>query len=122
VRAAATSDLWWKNAVIYCLDVEPFFDSDRDGCGDVAGLVQRIDHVADLGASCIWLMPLYPTPNQDDGYDISDYLGVDRRLGDLGDVVEAIRHASDRGVRVLADLVVRRPAPGRRGVDGRGQT
>jgi glycosidase len=106
VRAAATSDVWWKNAVIYCLDVETFFDSDRDGCGDVAGLVQRIDHVADLGASCIWLMPLYPTPNQDDGYDISDYLGVDRRLGDLGDVVEAIRHASDRGVRVLADLVV----------------
>jgi trehalose synthase len=106
MRTAATSDLWWKNAVVYCLDVETFRDADGDGCGDVAGLVERIDHVAALGASCIWLMPLYPTPNQDDGYDISDYLGVDPRLGDLGDVVVAIRHATDRGLRVLADLVV----------------
>ncbi len=96
---AATSDLWWKNAVVYCLDVETY-------SGDVTGFIQRIDHIADLGASCIWLMPLYPTPNQDDGYDITDYLGVDTRLGDLGDIVEAIRHANDRGLRVLADLVV----------------
>jgi trehalose synthase len=106
MRAAMTSDLWWKNAVIYCLDVETFRDSDGDGCGDIAGLVERIDHVADLGASCVWLMPLYPSPNQDDGYDISDYLGVDPRLGDLGELVEAIRHAHDRGLRVLADLVM----------------
>jgi trehalose synthase len=106
MHTSATSDLWWKNAVIYCLDVETFRDSDGDGCGDVAGLVERIEHVAELGASCVWLMPLYPTPGRDDGYDISDYLGVDRRLGDLSDVVEAVRHASDRGLRVLADLVV----------------
>src|SRR4051794_25442885 len=106
MRLSPTSDVWWKNAVIYCLDVETFFDSDGDGVGDVEGLIERIDHVAELGASCIWLMPLYPTPNQDDGYDISDYLAVDRRLGDLGDVVEAIRHATERGLRVLADLVV----------------
>jgi trehalose synthase len=106
MRRAPTSDLWWKNAVIYCLDVETFFDADGDGCGDVGGLIERIDHVAQLGATCVWLMPLYPTPNQDDGYDITDYLGVDPRLGDLGDVVEAIRHANDRGLRVLADLVV----------------
>jgi maltose alpha-D-glucosyltransferase/alpha-amylase len=106
LRAAASSDLWWKNAVVYCLDVETFADSDGDGCGDLAGLVQRIDHVASLGATCVWLMPLYPTTNRDDGYDITDYLGVDGRLGDLGDVVEAIRHAADRGLRVLMDLVV----------------
>src|SRR3954447_22889451 len=103
---ASTSDLWWKNAVVYCLDVETFADADGDGCGDLRGLVERIDHIADLGASCVWLMPLYPTTNRDDGYDITDYLGVDPRLGDLGDVVEAIRHAHDRGLRVLADLVV----------------
>jgi glycosidase len=99
MRAAVTSDLWWKNAVVYCLDIEKY-------AGDIAGFIERVDHVADLGASCLWLMPLYPTPNQDDGYDITDYLGVDPRLGDLGELVEAIRHANDRGLRVLADLVV----------------
>ena len=99
MRLGPTSDLWWKNAVIYCLDPETF-------SGDFAHLIDRIDHIADLGATCLWLMPFYPTPNQDDGYDISDYLGVDPRLGDLGDVVETIRHAHDRGLRVLADLVV----------------
>jgi maltose alpha-D-glucosyltransferase/alpha-amylase len=99
VRSAPTSDLWWKNAVVYCLDVETF---DRD----LTGLIDRIDHVARLGATCVWLMPLYPTPNRDDGYDISDYLAVDPRLGDLGDLVEAVRHARDRGLRVLFDLVV----------------
>jgi trehalose synthase len=106
LRAAATSDLWWKNAVVYCLDVETFADSDGDGCGDLGGFVERVEHVADLGATCIWLMPLYPTTNRDDGYDITDYLGVDGRLGDVGDVVEAIRHANNRGLRVLMDLVV----------------
>jgi trehalose synthase len=106
LRTAAPSDLWWKNAIVYCLDIETFADSDGDGCGDLGGFVERIDHVANLGATCIWLMPLYPTANRDDGYDITDYLGVDGRLGDLGDLVEAIRHANDRGLRVLMDLVV----------------
>src|SRR3954451_14625267 len=105
MRLSPTSDVWWKNAVIYCLDVETFYDSDGDGVGDVDGLIDRIDHVAELGATCVWLMPLYPSPNQDDGYDITDYLEVDPRLGDLGDVAEAIRHAHDRGLRVLTDLV-----------------
>src|SRR3954453_20592096 len=106
MRLSPTSDVWWKNAVVYCRDVETFFDSDGDGVGDVTGLIERIDHVAELGATCVWLMPLYPTANQDDGYDITDYPGADPRLGGVGDVAEAIRHAGDRGLRVLADLVV----------------
>jgi trehalose synthase len=106
MRTGPTSDLWWKNAVVYCLDVETFHDSDGDGCGDFPGLIERVDHAARLGASCLWLMPFYPTPNRDDGYDVADYLAVDPRLGDLGDVVDAIRHARDRGLRVIVDLVV----------------
>ncbi len=106
MRIAETSDLWWKNAVIYCLDVETFYDDDGDGTGDFAGLSQRVDYLAALGATCIWLMPFYPTPDRDDGYDVTDFFGVDSRLGTLGDLVEFIRSAKDRGMRVIADFVV----------------
>jgi trehalose synthase len=106
VRIDFTADLWWKNAVFYCLDVETFMDGDGDGCGDFTGLIQQVDYLAGLGVTCIWLMPFYPTPNRDDGYDITDYLAVDPRLGTLGDFVEFIRTAHDRGLRVIIDLVV----------------
>jgi glycosidase len=106
VSNARTSDLWWKTAVIYCLDVETFFDWDGDGIGDLTGLTERIDYLAGLGISCIWLMPFQPSPNRDDGYDITDYYGVDSRLGSLGDFVALVRTANDRGLRVIIDLVV----------------
>lgn len=106
MKITDTSDLWWKNAVIYCLDVETYFDSNGDGVGDFAGLARRIDYLADLGVTCLWLMPFYPTPDRDDGYDISDFYGVDPRLGSHGDVVEVLRTAHDRGMRVIVDLVV----------------
>jgi trehalose synthase len=102
----ATSDLWWKNAIVYCLDVETFLDSDGDGCGDIVGLTDRLDYLAGLGVTCVWLMPFYPSPRRDDGYDITDFYGVDGRLGTPGDFVELIRTAADRGIRVIADLVV----------------
>jgi maltose alpha-D-glucosyltransferase/alpha-amylase len=106
VSAARTSDLWWKNAVVYCLDVETFRDHDGDGVGDFAGLTDRIDHLAGIGVSCLWLMPFYPSPNRDDGYDVADHYGVDPRLGTLGDLVVFLRTAKDRGLRVIVDLVV----------------
>ena len=106
MRIDFTADLWWKNAVFYCLDVETFMDGDGDGCGDFTGLIQQIDYIAGLGVTCIWLMPFYPTPNRDDGYDITDYFAVDPRLGTLGDFVEFMRVANDRGLRVIIDLVV----------------
>jgi trehalose synthase len=106
VRLDHTSDLWWKNAVIYCLDVETFLDTNGDGVGDFDGLIRQIDYLAGLGITCLWLMPFYPSPNRDDGYDITDYYGVDPRLGDLGQFVELVRTANDRGIKVIIDLVV----------------
>jgi trehalose synthase len=105
MTTARTSDLWWKNAVVYCLDVETFLDWNGDGVGDITGLTERIDYLAGIGISCIWLMPFYPSPNRDDGYDIMDYYGVDPRLGSLGDFVALVRTAKDRGIRVIVDLV-----------------
>ncbi len=106
MQISRTSDLWWKNAVFYCLDVETFQDGNGDGIGDFQGLTHRLDYLASLGVTCIWLMPFYPTPNLDDGYDITDYYTTDPRLGSLGDFVAFMRTAHDRGLRVIADLVV----------------
>jgi maltose alpha-D-glucosyltransferase/alpha-amylase len=100
------SDLWYKNAIFYSLDVETFFDSDGDGCGDFEGLSRRLDYLEGLGIDAIWLAPFQPSPDRDDGYDIADYYGVDQRYGTLGDFVEFIHQADGRGIRVIADLVV----------------
>jgi maltose alpha-D-glucosyltransferase/alpha-amylase len=99
-------DLWYKNAVIYSLDVETYQDSDGDGIGDFNGLTERLDHIASLGITCIWLLPFYPSPNRDNGYDITDYYGVDPRLGTLGDFVEFAHQVRERGMRLIVDLVV----------------
>jgi maltose alpha-D-glucosyltransferase / alpha-amylase len=98
-------NLWYKNAVIYCVDVETFMDSNGDGIGDFGGLADRLDHIEALGATCVWLLPFYPTPNRDNGYDITDFYAVDPRLGTLGDFVAFTHAAHERGLRVVVDLV-----------------
>lgn len=99
-------DLWYKNAIFYSLDLETFMDSNGDGVGDFEGLTSRLDYLAALGVDVLWLAPFQPTPNRDNGYDISDYYGVDPRHGSAGDFVEFVHQAKKRGFRVLMDLVV----------------
>jgi len=100
------TDLWYKSAVIYNCDVRTYLDANGDGVGDFRGLQRRLDYLDGLGITAIWLMPFYPSPDRDDGYDITDYYNVDSRYGTLGDFVEFTRAAHQRGIRVIADLVV----------------
>jgi maltose alpha-D-glucosyltransferase/alpha-amylase len=97
---------WYKNAIVYSLDVETFMDSNGDGIGDFAGLTQQLDYLSGLGITCLWLHPFYPSPKRDDGYDVMDYYNVDPCLGTLGDFVEFMHEAKERGIRVLIDLVI----------------
>jgi len=99
-------EVWYKRAVIYSVDVDAFQDSNGDGVGDLPGLISRLDYIASLGATCLWLNPIHPTPGRDDGYDITDYFSVDPRIGSLGDFVDLIEAAADRGLRVMIDLVI----------------
>lgn len=99
-------DLWYENAIIYCLDIETFQDSDGDGIGDFRGATRRLDYPWGLGVNCVWLMPFFPTPNRDDGYDVADFCAVDPRLGSLADFVEFVQEAGERGMRIIIDLVV----------------
>jgi maltose alpha-D-glucosyltransferase/alpha-amylase len=99
-------DLWYKNAVIYCMDVEKYVDGNNDGIGDFAGLTRRLDYLAGLGVTCIWLQPFYNSPNRDNGYDVSDYYSVHPKLGTFGEFVDFMNHAEQIGIRVIVDLVV----------------
>ena len=100
------NDLWYKNAVVYCLSVATYMDANGDGVGDFSGLMRRLDYLAGLGITAIWLMPFQASPCRDDGYDIANYYEVDARYGTLGDFVEFTHAAKQRGIRVLIDLVV----------------
>src|SRR4029453_13629484 len=102
----AIEDLWYKNAVIYCLDVEKYMDADGDGCGDFEGLSRRLDYLAGLGVTCVWLQPVSPSPNRDNGSDVADFYGVHAKHGSPGDFVEFMNHAQGLGLRVIVDLVV----------------
>ena len=99
-------DRWYKNGLIYELSVRTFADGNGDGIGDFRGLSKRLDYLAALGVTTVWLSPFYDSPWRDDGYDITDFYGVHPDFGDLGDFVRFVEHADDRGIRVLVDLVL----------------
>ena len=107
-RAAPAPEgtLWYKDALIYQVHVKSFFDSNNDGIGDFPGLISKLDYIADLGVNAIWLLPFYPSPRLDDGYDISDYRAVHPDYGTLSDVRRLIAEAHKRGIRVITELVV----------------
>ena len=91
------SPIWYKNAVFYGIDVALFQDADGDGIGDFAGVCQRLDYLADLGVTCLWLLPFFPTANRDNGYDVTNYYDVDPRLGTLQDFIRLVRRAGEPG-------------------------
>jgi len=98
--------LWYKDAIIYELHVKAFFDSNDDGMGDFPGLIQKLDYLQDLGITCLWLLPFYPSPLRDDGYDISNYHGVHPGYGTRRDFRLLVREAHRRGIRVITELVI----------------
>ncbi len=98
--------LWYKDAVIYQLHVKSFFDSNNDGVGDFAGLIGKLDYIAELGVTAVWLLPFYPSPRRDDGYDIGSYRGVHPEYGKLIDARRFIDAAHARGLRVITELVI----------------
>ncbi len=102
----AADQQWYKDAVIYQLHVKSFFDADNDGVGDFAGLMAKLDYIAELGVTAVWLLPFYPSPRRDDGYDIAEYIGVHPEYGTLEDARRFIEAAHARGIRVITELVI----------------
>src|SRR6476661_7455796 len=97
---------WYKDAIMYELHVKAFFDGNDDGVGDFPGLTQKLDYLQELGVTCVWLLPFYPSPLRDDGYDVSDYRAVHPAYGTMQDFRAFVREARGRGLRVAAEMVI----------------
>jgi oligo-1,6-glucosidase len=104
--AAETHDAWWKHAVVYQIYPRSFADSNGDGIGDLQGIIDKLDYLADLGVDVIWLSPIYPSPQDDNGYDIADYRDIDPMFGTMADFDALMRETERRGIKVVMDLVV----------------
>ena len=111
--------LWFKDAIIYELHVKTFHDSDADGIGDFRGLIEKLDYLQELGVSAIWLLPFYPSPLKDDGYDIANYLDVNPNYGTLDDFRAFLKAAHERGLRVITELVINHTSDQTRGSKNR---
>ena len=97
---------WWKESVVYQIYPRSFMDSDGDGIGDLRGITQKLDYLKELGINVIWLSPVYQSPNDDNGYDISDYQAVMKEFGTMEDFDVMLASAHERGIRIMMDLVV----------------
>ena len=104
--AGASDALWYKDAVVYQVHVKAFFDSNNDGIGDFRGLCSKLDYIQDLGVSALWLLPFYPSPLKDDGYDVADYHNVHPQYGTRADFRSFVREAQGRGLKVITELVI----------------
>src|SRR6478752_6978296 len=104
--AIGADQLWYKDSIIYQLHVKSFFDSNDDGIGDFPGLISKLDYIADLGVNVIWLLPFYPSPRLDDGYDIRAYREVHPDYGTLTDFRLFVRAAHSRGIRIITEMVI----------------
>src|SRR6266567_12862 len=98
--------LWYKDAVIYEVHIKSFYDSNDDGIGDFRGLLKKLPYLEDLGITAVWILPFYPSPLRDDGYDIADYLSINPDYGSLNNFREFLREAHARGIRVITELVL----------------
>ena len=102
----ATDPLWYKDAVIYQLHIKAFFDSNNDGVGDFRGLLEKLDYLRELGVSAVWLLPFYPSPLRDDGYDIADYKSINPTYGNMRDFRAFVKAAHDRDLKIITELVI----------------
>jgi glycosidase len=98
--------LWWRDGIIYQIYPRSFADSNDDGLGDLPGITSKLDYLADLGVDALWLSPIYPSPDKDFGYDVSDYVDIDPRFGSLADFDLLLSEAHRRGIRIVLDLVL----------------
>src|SRR4051812_47339650 len=99
-------ELWWRSAVVYQIYPRSFADSDGDGIGDLGGIAGKLDYLAELGVDVLWLSPIYPSPQDDNGYDISDYVDIDPVFGTLAEFDELLGEVHGRGMKLMMDLVV----------------
>ena len=106
--ATKSGDPWYKDAILYQLHVKAFADNNNDGIGDFAGLTSRLDYLQELGVTALWLLPFYPSPGRDDGYDIADYEQINSDFGTLEDFQRFLSEAKARGLRVITELVINR--------------
>jgi maltose alpha-D-glucosyltransferase/alpha-amylase len=102
----SSDPLWYKDAIIYEVHIKSFFDSNADGVGDLPGLIEKLDYIKDLGVNCLWVLPFYPSPLRDDGYDVADYTSVNSIYGNLDDFKRLLDRAHALGIRVITELVV----------------